>query len=92
MVRSHEFGVEEVKLVVVCPPENTAYFNHITSAAMRTKLPEGKSLAGIMRATLRRQESFAVVSPAELLAVVQSMRFGPATNCWYSYQADRYGW
>jgi hypothetical protein len=92
MVRAHEFGMEEVIVVVVCPSENTTYLNHVTSQALKTKLPRATSLADVMAATLRRPDSFTVVSPTSLLAGVRQAGLGLAADSWCAYQSDRHGW
>lgn len=92
MVRSREFGVDEVKVVVVCPSENTAYLKNITSEALKLKLPNAKSIADVMCATLQSPGGFAVVSPAQLLAGVRHAVVGKEVDDWCAYQAERYGW
>ena len=44
MIQTKEFGIDEVKLVVVCPSENTGYLQTITSTGMRRSLPQCKAL------------------------------------------------
>jgi hypothetical protein len=92
MVRSNEFGVQEVELVVVCPPGNTAYLNNITSGAMSSRLPNARNLADVMRDTLRYPERVVIVSPHDLLAGVRAEGLGSSIDCWCSYHNDRYGW
>lgn len=92
MVRSREFGVDDVKVVVVCPSENTAYLRNITSDAFKFKLPNAKSLADVMYATLRSPGGFSVVSPAQLIGGVRRSVVGPEVDDWCAYHAERYGW
>lgn len=90
MVRRREFGVEEVHLVVVCPRENTAYLNRVTSPGMWRRLPKAQTLADIMRATLRDPVSFAITSPDDLIAAIRQAHLGSALDPWLAYHSDRF--
>jgi hypothetical protein len=92
MVRRREFGVDEVRLVIVCPTENTAYLERVTSSGMRRRLPKAQTLADVMQATLREPVSFAITSPANLIAAIRQAQLGPALEPWLAYHRDRYGW
>jgi hypothetical protein len=92
MVRRREFGVEEVRLVVVCPMENTAYLGRVTSSGMWKRLPEAQTLAEVMQATLRNPLSFAITSPADLIAAICRAQLGPTLDPWLAYHRDRYSW
>jgi hypothetical protein len=92
MVRRREFGVEEVRVVVVCPWENVAYLKRVTSCGMLSRLREAQTLAEVMQATLRDPASFAITSPADLITAIRQAQLGPALDPWLAYHRDRYGW
>ncbi len=92
MVRRREFGVEEVRLVIVCPTENAAYLERVTSSGMWRRLPKAQTLAEVMKATLREPVSFAITSPTHLIAAIRQAQLGPALDPWLAYHRDRYGW
>jgi len=92
MVQTREFGIDEVKLVVVCPSENTRFLETITSTRMRQSLPQAQTLAHVMGATLRDPGGFVITSPANLIAGIRQAQLGPGLDHWLSYHHDRYGW
>jgi len=92
MVRERQLLVEEAKLVVVCPRENTAYRDTITSCPLAVRLPEAKTVEQLMRRILRRPADFAIVSQEELLAALRTSPLAAQLGPWLAYQAERYGW
>ncbi len=91
MVRRGEFGVSEAKVVVVCPVENVAYRDSVTSPGLR-KLPELTTVEGVMRALLRDQGGFVMTSPANLVPALRQAPNDIRISQWLDYQNERYGW
>ena len=91
MVRNHELGVTEAKVVVVVPEGNRAYRERVTSPWMARKFPTG-TVADIVQETL--------VHPAETYASVPQSALSRAAKeycrqtaaSWGSYVQERYGW
>ena len=78
MVREKEFGISEAKVIVVCPEENTAYRNTITSGRLLRSLPGARTVEDVMRSILRDPNGFAMTSPASLVASIKQARLGLA--------------
>ena len=92
MVSEQELGVRDFMVVVVCPGQNTAYRNTVTSPGLRDKFPEARTVREAMRAVLRRPDSFHVVSQAVLVEAVRRSPVAAAARDWCDYHTQRYGW
>ena len=91
MVRNHELGVYEAKVVVVVPEGNRAYRERVTSPWLTQNFPD-QTISDIVRQTLvHPQHSYATVSPSSLATSVRR-RCGATAVSWRCYQQARYGW
>ena len=91
MVRNHEFGVSEAKVVVVVPEENRAYRERATSPPLAMAFPN-RTVSGIVEETLVHPDrEYVSVSQSNLADHVRS-RCGAAATAWDEYHHNRYGW
>jgi hypothetical protein len=91
MADEKELGVTEAVVAVVCPEENTAYRDRITSPGHRERYPHASGIVEVVRSSLRQPSAFLIVSQLELLrsvAATGDLKLGP----WLAYHRDRYGW
>jgi hypothetical protein len=91
MVRNGEFEAKQAKVVVVCPRENRAYRNGITSPFFRSRYPHLTTVEEVVHAGLKKPEIFASTSCSELIVVLRR-DFGSQLADWLSYHKARYGW
>lgn len=92
MVAQKEFDVAEAKVVVVVPEGNTAYREKITSPLLARRFPGQKTVAGVIRATLKHpDDAFSQVGPSTLADAVRRGCGGTVSE-WATYQHERYGW
>lgn len=90
MVKEHESGVSDAKVVVVVPEENTAYREVITSPPLNTRFPNCQTVSEVFRATLKRpDEDYGIVCPSTLVSAVER-ECGNAVSEWVKYQRERY--
>lgn len=92
MVREREFGSTEYRVVVVCPDENTAFRQGITSGPLAARFPEARTVLDAMRAVLRKPDAFCMTSQATLLAAIRAAPDGASLREWDEYHRERYGW
>lgn len=92
MVRDREFGVDEAKVVVVCPDDNVAYRETITSRALESSFPDAKTVEEVVQASLRQPSDFAVISPECLVNAVRHSAVKDSEAGWLAYQHERYGY
>lgn len=83
--------IAETRVVVVCPEENAAYRNGITSPALAKRFPDEQAIEGIARRLWRDPRCFSVVDPRQLVEAVRSTH-SEASREWGDYLSDRYGW
>jgi hypothetical protein len=91
MVDEREFGITEAVVAVVCPQENTAYRNRITSADLQARYPRAANVADVVQSSLRDPSRFRLKSQDALLRAVAR----PSTaglHDWLMYHRERYGW
>ena len=92
MVQDEEFGVSEVKVVVVCPDGNDAYRETITSQGLKTRFPNATKVEEVVQASLRQPSDFAMTSPENLVAAVREGGAAKSVDDWLAYQHERYGY
>lgn len=89
-------GLADVTVAVVCPRENAAYRERVTSPALRRLFPGETTVAGVARHLWKRPEGFHMVEPRQLVDAVRSVGAEPDTEPdvehWSAYMRDRYGW
>ena len=90
MVREGELGVSDAKVVVVVPKGNTTFSERITSSALAERFPS-KNVEAVVKASLKRPDSFAMIDPATLVNAVEQ-ECGQVSSEWVAYQKERYGW
>ena len=91
MVRNHELGVTEAKVVVVVPEGNRAYRERVTSPPLAMAFPD-RIVSGIVDETLvHPAREYASFSQSDLANAVRSRRRNE-TSAWGAYHRDRYGW
>lgn len=91
MVTDGELGISEAKVVVVVPKGNSAYREQVTSPPLARRFPRLKTVADVMRATLKHPDkSFASVCPSLLLEAVEQ-ECGASASSWATYYCERYG-
>lgn len=91
LCREGAFGVDEARVVVVCPRANTPYRETVTSPAMRACSLEGATLEEAVLPLWKDRSGFRMTSPEEL---IRSVRAGlpPTLADWEGYMRERYGW
>lgn len=92
MAREREFGISEAKLVVVCPQDNLAYRQTITSPPIADRFPTAKTIEDVAKLALRDPTGFAMTSPEILIDAVRRANLGTNITDWLAYQKERYGW
>lgn len=92
MVREREFGATEFMVVVVCPEENTAYRNTITSPGLSDRFPQATTVLDAMRTTLKTPTTLRMISQSSLLSALRSSPCSPSIQEWAAYHQERYGW
>jgi hypothetical protein len=91
MVRYSVFGVTESRVLVVCPAENRAYRETITSPTLAARFPQCDTLELLARQLWRRPGGFHMRSQADLLAGIRAQSL-PELAEWDGYHHERYGW
>jgi hypothetical protein len=82
----------DVTVIVVCPSENTAYRERVTSPALRRLFPDETTVAGVSRHLWKRPEGFRMIDPKQLVDAVRTAGDAPEVERWSGYMRDRYGW
>lgn len=82
----------DARVVVVCPRENVAYRERITSPALRQLFPDEATVAGAARWLWKRPEGFGMIEPKQLVDAVRIAGAEPEVERWSRYMRDRYGW
>ncbi|MDE0460309.1 MAG: hypothetical protein OXI15_23725 [Chromatiales bacterium] len=91
IVRDHELGVSEAKVLVVVPEGNRTYRERITSPWLAAAFPN-RTVSDIVRDTLVDPDStYATVSQPTLAGAVRE-HCADATGSWSAYHRDRCGW
>lgn len=91
LCREGAFGVEEARVVVVCPEDNIEYRDTVTSPAIKAVAGTGATLEGAVRSLWKDSAGFRVTSPQVLLN--SARRVLPAALVkWDAYMIERYGW
>ena len=91
MVRNHELGVSEAKVVVVVPEGNRAYRERVTSPWFQGEYPDHIVSDIVQQTLIHPHNAYASVSPS-LLAASLRQRCGATATSWGCYQQERYGW
>jgi hypothetical protein len=91
MVDEREQGVTEATVVVVCPQENTAYRDRITSPALEARFPRATSVIEAVEGSIRDPARFRVTSQDALLRLIASSQ-SAVLHDWLTYHRERYGW
>ena len=91
MVRNHELGVTEAKVVVVVPEGNRAYRERVTSPWLARKFPIG-TVADIVQETLFPSDRANISVSQSHLAASLRKKIGPTVLSWSRYHQKRYGW
>lgn len=89
MVDQKEFDIAEAKVVVV-PDGNTAYREKITSPPLAKRFHKQKTVAGVVRATLKHpDDAFSRICTSTLADAVRQGCGGTVSE-WVAYQHERY--
>jgi hypothetical protein len=91
MVDEGELGVTEATVVVVCPRENTAYRNRITSPDLQARFSRATSVFEVVQGSIRDPGRFRITSQDALIRAIASSDSAVLDN-WLAYHRDRYGW
>jgi len=91
MADERELGVTEATVVVVCPKENTAYRNRITSPELRARFPGGTTVADVVQRSIRDPRRFRLTCQEDLLRVIAGSN-STRLHDWLAYHRERYGW
>ncbi len=92
MLEDRALDLAEVAVVVVCPTDNTAYRERVTSPALRHRFPDETTVAGVARHLWKRPEGFSMIDPRQLVDAVRAAGTEPEVERWSGYMRDRYGW
>jgi hypothetical protein len=91
MISSHEFGVKQAKVVVVCPVDNLQYRERITSPDLSLRYPDKSTVEEVVRAGLKDEGLFTTTCCAEFLKYLRKDFSGQLAD-WLAYHQQRYGW
>ena len=91
MVDERELGVTEAKVIVVCPEENEAYRNRITSPELQARYSRATSVAEIVHGSMRDPGRFLITSQEALLGSIADSN-NALLDDWLTYHRERYGW
>ncbi len=91
MIDERELGATEASVIVVCPEENTAYRNRITSPSLRARFPQATSVLEVLQGSLRDPHEFRLASQNDLIQAIASSEM-PVIHDWLIYHQERYGW
>lgn len=91
IIRDAEFQTSGARAVVVCPQENLAYRNRITSPPLAKQLSEVRTVHEVMKQLMNTPSELVFSSQEELL---QRLRASAPVGLsdWLTYQEARYGW
>lgn len=92
MVREGEFGINDFKVVVVCPSDNVAYRNLVTSPSLKARFATATEVAQVMRQAIRYPEKFQIISQSELLNGLRKSACPARAADHLKYHYERYGW
>ena len=92
MVEEREFGVEEARVVVVCPDDNKSYRETIPSPALARRFPTAKTVDEVARSVWRHTDGVRVVCPKTITRAARSEGVSPGLESWSSYMKERYDW
>lgn len=87
-----DLQIDEAKVVVVCPAQNTDYRQVVRTIPLAQRFPELDTVEEIVRASLTNRISFTVASSEEIVDKLRSGNFARALNEWLEYHRCRYGW
>ncbi len=91
MIDENELGVTEASVIVVCPEENDAYRNRITSPDFRARYSDATSVAEVVKNSLRDPGRFRIISQEDLLTSIATSS-NELLDDWFMYHQERYGW
>jgi len=91
MIREHQFGVIEARVVVVCPRGNSAYRNRITSPPLSSRFPDARTIAELLPSLLRDPQGIVLKSQEDLIAGIRKRPVADAVKPWRKYHEERYG-
>ena len=86
-----ELALADARVVVVCPTENTAYRNRITSPKLAERFPTASTVDEVAGELWKDSRGFAVADPKALVDAVRTAG-GEAVDSWSHYISLRYGW
>jgi len=91
MADEGELGVTEAVVVVVCPEENIAYRNRITSTRLHARFADATTVAEVVHRAIHDPSRFCLASQDALLRAIAASH-GSELGHWIAYHRDRYGW
>jgi hypothetical protein len=83
---------DATRIAVVCPRENRAYRNRVTSPALRQQFPSSRTVEQVARSLWRDPAGFSMLDPRDLMDSARSATKSLSLEAWSRYIAERYGW
>jgi len=92
MIREREFDISEAKVVVVCPEDNLAYRNRITSPPLVARFGPTSTLETVVRSLLESPAEFIMTSQDRMVEALRHSALAYPLADWLQYHNERYGW
>jgi hypothetical protein len=92
MRADRELGLAAARVVVVCPEENSAYRNRITSPPLRRLFPDATTVAEVARRLWKQPDGFCMIDPRKMVEAARASGTGADLDRWSDYMGNRYGW
>ena len=87
-----DLQIDEARVIVVCPGENTDYRQVVRTIPLAKRFPELDTVEEIVRASLKDGNSFSVVASDDIINQLRSSNLAGNLEKWLEYHRARYGW
>lgn len=84
--------IHDARVVAVCPAANLEYRQAVRRTPLGRRFPSLNTVEEIVRATMKTPESFAVVAPEDITAMLRVSTMAARLRPWRDYHQLRYGW
>lgn len=87
-----ELRVEEARLIVVCPAENDAFREVVSTIPLGRRFSAHTSVEAVIRQTLKNPTQFTMISQQSLVEHFRQSALAGGLHDWLDYHNRRYGW
>lgn len=91
MIREHQFGVTDARVVVVCPKGNSDYRNRVTSPPLSSRFPNATTITELLPFLLLDPQGIVLTSQEDLITGIRKHPVADAMKPWLQYHEERYG-